>query len=88
MENLKYYQDLRNNFLLAYEKSTEFFVMYIPETKEWADCNISFSNFKHDYDFKELSGEEALEKTNGSLPESMFQQYLDTINKNSGQQLL
>ena len=84
MGDLKYYLDLSNNFLLAYEKSVEFFVMYIPEREEWTDCNISFSNFKHDYDFKEIPREEALEKTNGNLPESMLRQYSDTIYKSSG----
>jgi len=84
MKKLKYYQDLTNNFLLAYEKSVEFFVMYIPQRKEWIDCNISFLQFKHDYYFKEISREDAIQKTDGNLPESMFQQYLDTISENMG----
>ena len=81
MKNIKYYQDQKHGFLLAYEKSVEFFVMYLPDKKEWADCNISFANFKHDYEFKEMSEEEVLGKTNGNLPESMYQKYADMLRK-------
>ena len=48
-----------NGFLLAYEKSSEFFVRYIPQTNEWEDCNTSFSDFRHDYYFREVSKEDA-----------------------------
>ena len=84
MGNLKYYLDLRHNVLLAYEASVEFFVMYLPETNEWTDCRIPFSNFRHDYDFREVSGEEAFGKTNGNLPEALLRQYLDLLNRNTG----
>ena len=84
MENLKYYLDLDNGFLLAHEKTTEFFVRYIREIGEWEPLMISFSNFKHDYNFKEISKEEALQKSDGCLPEAMFQTYSDTIKTNRG----
>ena len=84
MENLKYYEDCEHNILLAYEKETEFFVMYIPAQKEWVDCNLSFSNVKHDRILKEISKEEASEKTNGSLPKLMFEKYLSLLRRNIG----
>lgn len=85
MGEIKYYQDLRNNLLLAYEKSVAFFVMYVPETNEWTDCNISFSAFQHDYAYREIIREEALKITNGNLPDAMFRQYLDILRKNRGE---
>lgn len=83
MQNVKYYEDLRNHFLLAYERHTEFFVMYNPETKQWNDCHISFSNFQHDYEYKEVSKEEIIQKTEGVLPESELKEYLAMIRRNS-----
>ena len=71
------------NFLFAYEKSTEFFITYIPKTDEWVDYSISFSNFKHDHDFTEISEEDAAKITKGNLPEAMLQQCRDIIQKNS-----
>lgn len=82
MPNIKYYEDLQNHFLLAHEKHTEFFVMYIPETKQWKDCHISFSNFQHDYEYKEISKEEMIQKTEGVLPESKFKEYLAMVRSN------
>ena len=82
MEKLRYYLDLDNGFLLAHEKTTEFFVRYIRGTGEWEPLMISFSNFKHDYNFKEISKEEALQKSDGCLPEREFRSYLTIINKN------
>ena len=82
MENLKYYKDLDNDVLLAYEKTTEFFVIYNLEKREWVRSNISFSNFKHDYYFKEISEEEVKEKTSGNLPNSIFLKYIEMLNKN------
>lgn len=82
MQNIKYYEDLRNHFLVAYEKHTEFFVMYIPEKKQWNDCLISFLDFQHDYEYKEISKEEATQKTDGNLPESKLKEYLAILRSN------
>ena len=84
MANLKYYQDLDHGFLLAHEKTTEFFVRFVSDTGEWETVGISFSNFAHDYYFKEISKDEALTITGGCLPEAMFQTYSDMIKRNSG----
>ena len=83
MENIKYYIDLHNHFLLAHEKHTEFFVIYVPEAKQWQDCHISFSSFQHDYEYKEISKEEMIQRTNGVLPESEFKEYLKIIRSNT-----
>ncbi len=83
-ENIRFYEDLNNGFLLAYEKSSEFFVRFIPELEKWENCNISFSNFRHDYDFREISKEEAVRKTNGNLPDANFEEYLKLLNRNMG----
>ena len=83
MERLAYFEDRANGFLLAYERSTEFFVRFLPKTGEWEDCGISFMAFRHDHDFTEISREEALKKTDGRLPEAEFKQYLDLIARNS-----
>jgi hypothetical protein len=83
-ENLKYFIDISHNFLFAYERSTEFFVRYIEKTKEWEACNISFSNFKHDYAFRAVDEDEAIKITNGNLPEAAFRQYTNMINRNLG----
>lgn len=83
MESVKYYLDLNNGFVLAYEKSTEFFVIYNSEKDEWADCGISFMEFAHDFLFKEISADEAKEKTNANLPTAKHEEYIGIIRKNS-----
>jgi len=82
MNELKYFLDTDNDFLLAYDKNTEFFVRYIPETDKWVDCDISFSQFRHDYCFRSVDREEALHIANGNLPDALLQQYINMIDKN------
>ena len=84
MKQLRYYVDTNNDVLSAYEKSTEFFVIYNPSKGEWVDSGISFLSFKHDYSFKEISEKDVSQRTNGNLPTSKFQAYLDMLNKNMG----
>lgn len=84
MDKLKYFEDLDHHFLLAYERSTEFFVMFNPKENVWVDCNITFSNFKHDYYYNELSEEEVSERTNGNLPKSELSEYVKLLHNNLG----
>ena len=84
MEKLSYFIDLDNDFLLAYDKATEFFVRFVPKVNDWEFCNISFSNFRHDYAFKEIDKDQAEKITLGNLPEAIFQQYLVMLGKNLG----
>lgn len=84
MQEIKYYEDIDNHFLLAHESETEFFVKYNPNTNEWENCNVSFSTFKHDYYFREIDKKEALTLSNGNLPEAKFNDYIRMINRNKG----
>ena len=85
MQNIEYLEDVRNHFLLAYERSTEFFVIYLPEKQRWEDCQISFLRFKHDYEYSKISREEVVKRTGGILPESNFENYLAIIRGNRGE---
>ena len=82
MKGLHYYLDVDNNFVLAHEPSTEFFVTYNEKTETWVTCTISFMQFKHDYLFREITKEEAVRQTNGNLPERAFQKYVETLQAN------
>ena len=83
MEKIKYFEDIYNGFLLAYEESTEFFARYVSKIAEWEACKISFSNFRHDYDFREITEEEAFKKTNGNLPNNAYNRYIEMLYGNS-----
>ena len=82
-EEIRYYLDTRNNILLAYERITDFFVMFTQE-KEWKRCGITFMMFQHDQEYETVSKENALIITNERLPEAEFQEYLNMINQNRG----
>lgn len=84
MKNIKYYEDLMSCNLLAHEDATEFFVRYIPESQQWQDCNISFSIFKHNYYYNEISREEVIQRTAGNLPEEKFKEYQSILFENRG----
>ena len=84
MKKIAYFLDTRAGFVLAYEGSCEFFVRFVARTGEWEDMGISFSEFRHDYEFKEISADEAMQKANGRLPESEYKQYCDIIRRNLG----
>ena len=84
MKELRYYKDNGNNYLLAYERSCEFFVRYLPATDEWETCPITFSNFLHDYNPTEVSRDAAYEITGGNLPEELLEKYLRMLARNLG----
>lgn len=81
MKDLAYFEDTDNGFLLAYEKSSEFFVRYLSASDEWEDCPISFSQFRHDHCFREMDREEAFRRTSGNLPETLFERYVALLGK-------
>lgn len=85
MESLRYYLDLKNDILFAYEEATEFFVSYHSNANVWVISNISFMQFRHDYELKEISAAEALEKTKGALPDEEYKAYIDTLRYNRGE---
>ena len=82
MDKIKYYIDKTAGFLFAYEKSCEFFVRYIPKSKEWEQCDFSFSSFVHDRDFLEIDKCEALRMADGNSPEVAYIKYTDMLGKN------
>ena len=82
MEKMKYYEDLSHGSVLAYDEETEFFVIYSPKSGEWGDCKFSFLKFKHDYNFREISLEDAVSKTNGLLPEVKYKEYTAVLDRN------
>ena len=84
MEELKYYIDLDNDTVLAYDKTTEFFVCYATEKNEWRTVDASFLAFKHDRYYKDISRDEALARTNGSSPEPLYREYLNMLRRNMG----
>ena len=83
MENLRFYFDYKNDMLFAHEESTEFFVLYV--SNSWVSSKISFMQFRHDYEFTEISTSEAYSKTNGNLPTKEYQKFLDMIRSNIGE---
>ncbi len=84
MRELQYFIDLKNDFLLAYERTSEFFVMYIPAEERWVDCAISFSEFRHDYNYREISRDKAMERAGGCLPEANYMEYVAMLDSNLG----
>ena len=82
MENIKYFEDLSHGSILAYDKSTDFFMIYAPSSGEWKDCNFSFLEFRHDFNFREISPEDAMSKTNGTLPEEKYKEYVAMLSSN------
>ena len=82
MPKIEYYLDTGNGFLLAYEKSTEFFVRFVPSKNEWETVEISFSQFRHDYEFKALSESEAVKLSKGATADTALEQYRDMIKRN------
>ena len=84
MEELKYYIDLDNDVVFAYEGTTEFFVFYAIKANEWKPESISFRAFGRDRYYKEISREEALARTNGSSPEPLLCEYVKMLRRNAG----
>ena len=82
MENIKYFED--NGSILAYDRSTEFFVIYMPAANEWRDCDRSFMEFRHSYSFKEINPGDAMSRTNGCSPERIYKEYVAMLNRNRG----
>lgn len=82
MDCLKYYLDLENDCVLAYDRVKDFFAQYDKSAAKWTMVGISFVQFKHDYNYKIISGEEAQALTNGNLPDHLYAEYVKIINDN------
>ena len=83
MEFFEYYEVLDDGVVFARERSTDFFALYSPHTKQWCQPNnISFMQLMHDRDCMEISKEDAYKKANGSALESLFQEYVSLLKRN------
>ena len=51
--------------------------------KRWTMSNISFTQFKHDYNYKLIGEEEARALTDDNLPDRLYAEYVAIINDNT-----
>ena len=83
MENFEYYEVIEDGVVFVRERSTEFFAIYSPFTKKWSQPdNITFMELTHDRDYRGITKEEALGKTEGCALESLFREYLTLLGRN------
>ena len=81
---LKYYLEQTNNDLVAYEKATEFFVIFNRRDSVWNYMPYSFMVFTHDYidSIVEIDEKQAFSITNGILPYQKLEEYHNIWKKN------
>lgn len=84
MCQLEYYLDLKNNFVCCYDSDVEFFAVYSKEENAWVSSRISFSQFSHDYVYKEITFGDAMSLCNDNIPDEKYFEYLETLFKNGG----
>lgn len=84
MYQLKYYLNLKNNFVCCYDPDVEFFVVYSREENVWVSSRISFSQFSHDYVYKQITFEDAMVLCSDNIPNEKYFKYLETLFKNGG----
>ena len=82
MENIRYYTNQEEDFLLAYEKDTGFFATYALKKEKWEYSNLSFSQYMHDLDFHSIDEEKAFELTMGNMPNKLYQEFLNILKEN------
>ena len=81
---LKYYSEQVHGDIVAYEKETEFFVIFNRRDSVWNYMPYSFMVFFHDYIDSIVLIDEAqvASVTNGILPYQKLQEYHDILNSN------
>lgn len=82
MENIRYYTNQEEDFLLAYEKDTGFFATYALKKEKWEYSNLSFSQYMHDLDFHSIDKEKAFKLTMGNMPNKLYQEFLNILKEN------
>ena len=82
MENIRYYTNQEEDFLLAYEIDTGFFATYALKKEKWEYSNLSFSQYMHDLDFHSIVEEKAFELTKGNMPNELYQEFLNILKEN------
>lgn len=84
MNHLEFYLDLKNDFLCLYDPDVEFFGIYYKNKNAWTRSKISFSQFFHDYDSKEISYEDAMLYCDNNFPNELYYGYLEMLFENGG----
>ena len=82
MENIKFYTNQEEDFLLAYEKDTGFFATYALKKEKWEYSTLSFSQSMHDLDFHSIVEEKAFKLTKGNMPNELYQEFLTILKEN------
>lgn len=82
MENIKFYTNQEEDFLLAYEKDTGFFATYALKKEKWEYSNLSFSQYMHDLDFHSIVEEKAFKLAKGNMPNELYQEFLTILKEN------
>lgn len=76
MENFEYYEVIEDGVVFIRERSCEFFALYSPVTKKWCQPeNITFMELTHDRDYRIITKEDALGKTDGAALLSLYREY-------------
>lgn len=78
-KQLKYYLDTENDILSVYNRETDFFAQYFSQNQDWEMSKISFTEFRHSYNYKLISEEEASKIADGNLPFGLFEYYLSLL---------
>lgn len=81
MENIKFYTNQEEDFLLAYEKDTGFFATYALKKEKLEYSTLSFSQYMHDLDFHSIVEEKAFKLTKGNMPNELYQEFLLYLKK-------
>lgn len=79
-----YLLDEQNEILSAYDKETDFFAQYRSDVGKWQLSKLSFVQFRHDYNYKQIDQAAAAKITNGVLADTLFAQFVDIIEANKG----
>ena len=81
---LKYYLEKAKGDIVAYEKATEFFVIFNRKDSVWNNMPYSFMVFMHDYveSVVEIDEAQASSLTNGKLPYEKLKKYHDMLDAN------
>ena len=82
MKALRYFLDSSDGILFAYEKESDFLVVYNSGIEEWVNCELSFMQVRHDRELSEISVNEATAKAGGKSADEEYQKYLSILNLN------
>lgn len=83
MDNFEYYEVIEDGGVFVRERSCEFFALYSPVTKKWCQPDdITFMELTHDRDYRIITKEDALLKTDGDALSTLYREYVALIEGN------